>query len=242
MPVLSRARVDDATRDPAHRRRRRRASRAGGCACSRTCTRSRRRTRSSCSRPTTTARSRDLSDDAAAEVLTVLARPRAGAPRRRAALRHRHRQPGTAPRARRSRTPTRRSSDSISSRPTSRAAIDRQLATPDDLLDDDIADARDRDLVVQRRRRSPVWCPFASTSPLLVRVCNTEADTTFDSATDGEVAATADRRARRPRRHRPRRSSTRRTTSSCTRHHVGTSRSRRGSACSRDSNRRPVSS
>ena len=70
------------------------------------------------------------------------------------------------------------------------AAIDRQLATPDSLLDDDIADARDRDLIVSDGAVA-VWCPFASTSPLLLRVCNTEGDTTFDSATDGEIAATA---------------------------------------------------
>ncbi len=74
--------------------------------------------------------------------------------------------------------------------PEVRAAIDRQLASPDDLLDDDIADARDRELVVADGEVT-VWCPFASTSPLLVRVCHEEAGTTFDVASDRELSTIA---------------------------------------------------
>ena len=70
------------------------------------------------------------------------------------------------------------------------AAIDRQLAAPDDLLEDDIADARDRDLVLADGEVA-TWCPFASTSPLLARVCHADPGATFDSATDAEIAAIA---------------------------------------------------
>jgi UDPglucose--hexose-1-phosphate uridylyltransferase len=58
------------------------------------------------------------------------------------------------------------------------------------VIDDEIAEARDR-VVVLHAGAVAAWCPFASTSPLLMRVCNTDADTTFDNATDDEVAATA---------------------------------------------------
>jgi UDPglucose--hexose-1-phosphate uridylyltransferase len=74
--------------------------------------------------------------------------------------------------------------------PEVNAAIDRQLAAPDDLLEDDIAHARDHELVVTDGEVT-VWCPFASTSPLLVRVCHAEAGTRFDDATDRELATTA---------------------------------------------------
>jgi UDPglucose--hexose-1-phosphate uridylyltransferase len=74
--------------------------------------------------------------------------------------------------------------------PDVRAAIDRQLATPDDLLDEDIADAHDHQLVLTDGAVT-VWCPFASTSALLVRACHAEAGTTFDIATDDEVATIA---------------------------------------------------
>ena len=74
--------------------------------------------------------------------------------------------------------------------PEVRAAIDRQLASPDDLLDDDIALAYDHELVVSDGEVT-VWCPFASTSALLVRVCHEEAGTTFDVATDSEIASIA---------------------------------------------------
>lgn len=70
------------------------------------------------------------------------------------------------------------------------AAIDRQLGATDDLLDDDIARARDHELVIADGEVT-VWCPFASTSPLLVRVCHADAGTRFDDATDGEIAAIA---------------------------------------------------
>jgi UDPglucose--hexose-1-phosphate uridylyltransferase len=70
------------------------------------------------------------------------------------------------------------------------AAIDRQLGTSDDLLDDDIARARDRELVIADGEVT-AWCPFASTSPLLMRVCHADAGTRFDDATDGEIAAIA---------------------------------------------------
>ena len=36
-----------------------------------------------------------------------------------------------------------------------------------------------------------MWCPFASTSALLVRVCHAEAGTSFDGATDRELATIA---------------------------------------------------
>ena len=36
-----------------------------------------------------------------------------------------------------------------------------------------------------------VWCPFASTSALLVRVCHEEVGATFDGATDREIATIA---------------------------------------------------
>ena len=70
------------------------------------------------------------------------------------------------------------------------AAIDRQLAAPDDLLEDDIVDARDRDLVLADGEVA-TWCPFASTSPLLVRLSHADAGATFDAATDAEIAAIA---------------------------------------------------
>ena len=35
------------------------------------------------------------------------------------------------------------------------------------------------------------WCPFASTSPLLVRLCHADPGATFDAATDTEIAAMA---------------------------------------------------
>lgn len=70
------------------------------------------------------------------------------------------------------------------------AAIDRQLGAPDDLLDDDIARAREHDLVIADGEVT-AWCPFASTSPLLVRVCHADAGTRFEDATDGEIAAIA---------------------------------------------------
>jgi UDPglucose--hexose-1-phosphate uridylyltransferase len=70
------------------------------------------------------------------------------------------------------------------------AAVDRQLATTDDLLDDDIARARDHDLVIADGEVA-IWCPYASTAPLLVRVCHGAAGTRFDDATDTEVAAVA---------------------------------------------------
>jgi UDPglucose--hexose-1-phosphate uridylyltransferase len=70
------------------------------------------------------------------------------------------------------------------------AAIDRQLAAPDDLLEDDIADARDRELVLADGEVA-TWCPFASTSPLLVRLCHADPGATFDAATDTEIAAMA---------------------------------------------------
>ena len=70
------------------------------------------------------------------------------------------------------------------------AAIDRQLAAPDDLLEDDIVDARDRDLVLADGEVA-TWCPFASTSPLLVRLSHADVGATFDAATDAEIAAIA---------------------------------------------------
>jgi UDPglucose--hexose-1-phosphate uridylyltransferase len=70
------------------------------------------------------------------------------------------------------------------------AAIDRQLGAPDDLLDSDIARARDHDLVLADGDVT-VWCPFASTSPLLMRVGHADAGVRFDDATDGEVKAIA---------------------------------------------------
>ena len=70
------------------------------------------------------------------------------------------------------------------------AAIDRQLAAPDDLLESDIARARDDDLVFVDGDVT-VWCPFASTSPMLVRVCHADAGVRFDDATDGEIKAIA---------------------------------------------------
>ncbi len=70
------------------------------------------------------------------------------------------------------------------------AAIDRQLGAPDDLLDDDIARAHDHELVLADGAVT-VWCPFASTAPLLLRICHADAGTRFDDATDGEIAAIA---------------------------------------------------
>jgi UDPglucose--hexose-1-phosphate uridylyltransferase len=70
------------------------------------------------------------------------------------------------------------------------AAIDRQLGAPDDLLDDDVARARDHELVIADGEVT-AWCPFASTSPLLVRVCHAGAGTRFEDATEAEIAAIA---------------------------------------------------
>jgi UDPglucose--hexose-1-phosphate uridylyltransferase len=74
--------------------------------------------------------------------------------------------------------------------PEVNAAIDRQLAAPDDLLDDDMALAHDHELVLADGEIT-VWCPFASPSSLLVRVCHAEAGTRFDDATDAEVGRIA---------------------------------------------------
>jgi UDPglucose--hexose-1-phosphate uridylyltransferase len=71
------------------------------------------------------------------------------------------------------------------------ARLDRQRASGDDLLGADIELARVQRLVVGDDD-VVTWCPFGSTSPLLVRCCPSEAVTPrFEDASDAEVASVA---------------------------------------------------
>ena len=126
--------------------------------------------------------------------------------------------------------------------PEVNAAIDRQLAAPDDLLDDDIAHARTTTTSCCADGEVTVWCPFASTSSLLVRVCHAEAGTTFRRRDRRRGRRHRDRDTRRARRRRP---GDHESAVQPGRAH-GTALVRRESphvsACSRDSNRRPACS
>ena len=171
----------------------------------------------------------DLSDDAAARGAHGAARPRAGAPRCRSPLRHRHREPGTR-RGRVDRAPARTGlRRSISSRPTSPPRSTGSWPRPTTCSTTTSPTRVHRDLVV-RDGAVAVWCPSRRRRRSSCASADTEADTTFDSRDRRRGRRHRRRRARRPRRRseprgpsnvavQPRRR---------TRHHGGTSRSRPG--------------
>ena len=199
------------------------------------------RTRSSCSRPTTTARSAQLDDDEAdrgvhGRCATACARTSPHGHAYAVAVVNHRRAAGASiahPHAQVVRARLRARRRSLA------AAIARRGDAGDDLARaTTLARARDHDAVLDRRRRVSAWCPHASASPYLAPRRATGAPGRASTRpTDDELAAVALAAARRAGAPGRARSAIRPTTSSCTPRAAdgtgrlaGTSRSRRGSS------------